>query len=342
MDGQQILRRTFAAIFLSAVLCCTQSARAAKSDYGSAASVTPPPPAQTIEPGRRERVVSLHDPMLAGDVPTWYTPGYEERARRLQALFGGELRFSVKQLGIKSNLSLAVLDSKQYAEVEHQVPYPSPSVSGDPPTALMPATWTGGPPDLLPAQSDATPQLRARIRKRGLTWFAARERAYDLWGGHEFGHSALEAYGINPGTRWLNELIASYVLYSYLQQEHRDWLDLLDIVETGCHIERAQRYVSLDDFDTKYLEIAGGDVHNYLWYQGQFFERIKKVYARRGIRFLTDLRLAFPDDGKTSFASLGNTETLSRLDAIDPGWSIWANSLAALPRVTAKDHERSK
>lgn len=338
---RQLLRHTLAGVFLTLGSFSASSAcAAARSDFSLAGSTKPDAKSPTFEPGRRDRVEALHDPVLAGDVPTWYTPGYAQRARRLQALFSGELRFAVKQLGITSKLSLAVLDPTQYGQVERQMPYPTPSVTGDPPTALMPAKWTGGPPDLLPAQSDATPQLMRIVRRHGLDWSTARERAYDLWGGHEFGHSALEAYGINPGTRWLNELIASYVLYAYLQQEHRDWLYLLDIVETGCHIRRAQRYVSLDDLDSKYLEIAAQDVHNYLWYQGQFFERIKTVYARHGVSFLTELRAAFPDDGKTAFASLGNAETLRRLDSIDPDWSTWANSLAALPRTPSGDQKR--
>ncbi len=38
--------------------------------------------------------------------------------------------------------------------------------------------------------------------------------ALTIFGGHELGHAILDAYGINPGTRWLNELVASYVLYA--------------------------------------------------------------------------------------------------------------------------------
>jgi hypothetical protein len=95
--------------------------------------------------------------------------------------------------------------------------------------------------------------------------------------------------------------------------------------------DHPQECVSLDDFESQYLKLIGGDPHNYLWYQGQFFEQIKKIYARHGIDFLKQIRQAFPE-GESKSALLGNAETLRRLDAIYPAFSAWAESLAAFPR----------
>jgi len=75
------------------------------------------------------------------------------------------------------------------------------------------------------------------------------------------------------------------------------------------------------------------DPRNYLWYQAQFFEQIKKVYSRHGVEFLAALRRAFPD-GAYKFATLSTAETLRRLDTIDPEFSSWARDLKSMSRTT--------
>jgi hypothetical protein len=293
----------------------------------------PDPKPARFEGGRLERVKALRDPMLQGSIPTYYTPGYEQRARGLQTFFSEELQFAKQHMSFHLTVSLAVLDSAQYALSEHEAPYPTPSCTGDPPVAMMPVNWTGGL-DVLPKEHDAAAAVRQAVITHHLRWSDARQSAYDLWGGHELGHAILEAYGINPGTRWLNEFIASYVLYSYLASEQPGQLWLIDVLEVGGQPNQLHRFVSLDDLDSHYLQIAVNDPRNYLWFQAQFFEQIKQIYARRGVEFLRALRGAFPD-GHYEFATLGTAETLRRLDTIDPGFSAWARHLESMPRANS-------
>jgi hypothetical protein len=289
-----------------------------------------PTPA-AFESGRLERVRALGNPMLKGSIPTYYTPGYESRARSLQTFFSGELRYSHRHIPFRLTVSLAVLDPAQYALTEHQLPYPTPSCTGDPPVAMMPVNWVGGP-DVLPKEADASDTVRQAVMAHHLTWNEASDSAYDLWGGHELGHAILDAFGINPGTRWLNEMVASYVLYAYLASEHPEQLWLIDVLEVGGRPDQPQRHVSLSDLDAHFLPIAVNEPRNYLWYQAQFLEQVKKVYGREGVGFLKALRRVFPD-GKYEFATLGTAETLRRLDTIDPEFSVWARHLESMPRI---------
>lgn len=293
-----------------------------------AASSTSTP--QAFEPGRLGRVESLHDPLIKGAVSTWYTQGYRRRARELQRFISGERDFVEKQLGVNVPLSLAVLDPRQWKLVERQLPYPMPSVSGEPPVALMPADWTSGP-GFFPRQEDSNPALVKSVLARGSTWEDASHRAMDLVGGHELGHTALDSYGIVPGTHWLNEFLASYVMYAYLQHERRDLLWLIPVMQAICRVDQPQPRVSLDDFESGYMQILTTDAANYSWYQGQFMEEVQRLYARQGVTFLSKVRAVFPAGGRR-FA-LGNAATLRRLDAIDPSFSAWAKSLAALARA---------
>ena len=285
-----------------------------------------------FEPARLERVKLLGDPLLDGSIPTYYTPGYKARARKLQTFLSDELNFAQRRMQFHLAVSLAVLDSAQYALTEHELPYPTPSCTGNPPVAMMPVDWVGGP-DVFPKMRDAAAGVRQAVRAHHLAWNEAAGSAYDLWGGHELGHAILDGYGINPGTRWLNELAASYIVYAYLETEHPEQLWLIDVLEVGGRPGQPQRYVSLDDLESNYLQIAVSDPRNYLWYQAQFFEQIKKVYSRHGVDFLETLRRAFPD-GTYKFATLGTAETLRRLDTIDPEFSPWARKLKSMPRTT--------
>jgi hypothetical protein len=283
----------------------------------------------TFETGRLDRVEFLHDPVIRGAVPTFYTLGYEQHARDLQRFMTGERDFVKRQLGVDVPLSLAVLDAKQWKRVERQLPYPMPSVTGEPPVALMPANWAQGP-DFFPRQNEVDPGLVKIATAHGLGWAEASHRAMDLVGGHELGHTTLDVFGIVPGTHWLNEFLASYVMYAYLQNDRRDLLWLIPVMQAICRIRQSQPHVSLDDFEVQYMQILSTEPANYSWYQGQFMAQVQAVYRRRGVSFLHEVRKVFPA-GTQRFA-LGNEETLRRLDVIDPGFSTWARSVAALPR----------
>lgn len=276
------------------------------------------------------RIQALKTPHLDGIVPTYYTPGYKRHARDLQRFVIGEMGFAQRRLGVQLPLSLAVLDKAQWSVAERQLPYPMPSVDGDPPVALMPADW-GAAEDFFEKEGDVDSQARAEIAAHRLTLREASHRSGDLIGGHELGHAVIEAYGIQAGTRWLNELLASYVLYAYLQSERRDLVWLVDIVQEGNRLKLAQHHVSLEDFESQYMDILSKDGENYGWYQGQFLEQVKRVYAQQGLEFLKRARRAFPA-GSSPKHQLGNPQTLRRLEQFSPGFRAWAASLETLPK----------
>ncbi len=283
-----------------------------------------------FDEGRLDRVQALKAPRLDGTVPTYYTPGYQQRARDLQRFATAEMGFAQRRLGVKLSLSLAVLDKAQWSAAEQQLPYPMPSVTGEPPVALMPADWSAAE-DFFAKETDIASSTRKELAAHHLTWREASHRSGDLIGGHELGHAVIEAYGIQAGTRWLNELLASYVLYAYLKSERPDLVWLVDIVQESNRVELPQHHVSLDDFESRYMDILAKDGENYGWYQGQFLKQVKRVYARQGLKFLSEVRAAFPA-GSSPGHQLGNAETLRRLEKFSPGFTAWAASLETRPR----------
>ncbi|HWF86752.1 MAG TPA: hypothetical protein VG222_17960 [Vicinamibacterales bacterium] len=294
------------------------------------ASVTLQPNDQTVEAERLDRVRALGDPVIDGAVPAYYTPGYEQHARDVQRFITGERAFVKKELGVDVPLWLAVLDRAQWAQIEKEYPYPVPSVDGTPPVALMPANWADAR-GFFAADTDVDPAVIKVVQARGKDWTQATYASADLIGGHELGHTVERAYGIVPGTHWLNELLASYVLYAYIKSQRHDLLWLLAITRAETQPNRAQPHVTLDDFEALYMQILARLPSNYNWYQGQFFDEVDKVYARKGVGFLKEVRAAFPPGGER-FA-LGSSETLRQLEKISPGFIAWAHDVDRRPRV---------
>src|ERR1041385_6197614 len=134
----------------------------------AARAQTPSPESQDSEAKRLEHVQALHDPMIPGDVPTYYTPGNENHARDLQRFLAGERAFYRKELSVDVPLSLAVLDHRQWDQVTKVYPYPVPSLEGDPPVALMPLDWADAAP--LSSKEDIDPALLQAVKARGEDW----------------------------------------------------------------------------------------------------------------------------------------------------------------------------
>lgn len=287
---------------------------------------------EPFEQGRLARVKALDSPVILGDVPVYYTPGYAMRARNLQDFVRDELRFYQSTLKVKLKLTIAVLDKYQWSRAEQDLPYPMPSVSGDAtPVALLAADWSQAP-NFLAQRSDANSALLKTVAARKLAWDVAAAQAADLIGGHELGHTVIDAYGIVPGTHWLNEFLASYALYAYLAEKHPDKIWLLDLLETTNG--HAQHHVSLDDFESGYARILSTDGANYAWYQGQFLALVRRMRARQGMRLFPRMREEFPGGGY-AVSALGNAETLRRLDAIDPLFRSWSGTMALKQRSVA-------
>jgi len=282
-----------------------------------------PSPAKEEEP-RLETVLALEDPFLPGQVRTYYTPGFEKRAKDIQDFLTDERDFYSKELGIHLNLTVAILDAKQWAQLNILDPYGVPSVTDFPPyVALLPANWGENRLGMLPAETEADPALVKQVQAAGGVWSETFYRGFDAIIGHEFGHAAARTYGIKPPTHWFDEFLATYFEIAFIRHRHPE---LLFPVQTFFAINRgySHQYTSLNDFESRY-PISDSSPTNYGWYQAMFEQRIEQVYAQQGIGFLKQARASFPANSHA--APLSNAEVLAKLDGICPGFRGWAQSL---------------
>jgi hypothetical protein len=306
-------------------------AAASEADDPSGSHQSTAPPAE-FGRDRAQRIHALHDPCLKGRIVTCYTPGYRNRAVFLQEFLTGELSFVQQRLRISVPLTLAVLDERQWPLAERELPYAMPSVHGDPPIALVAANWAAAKDFYPTAEVAGNPTLLREIARHRLTWDQANAQTGDLLSAHELGHAVIDAYGIVPGSRWLDEFLASYVWYAYMRERRPEQLWLFDVLQAGNQLERPQRFVTLTELDKNYRAIVESDLqtNNYGWYQGQLIERVRKIYPVRGFDFLKEVRAAFPPG---EAPQLGSDETLRRIERIDPSFGDWAKVLASKPRI---------
>ncbi len=291
--------------------------------WTTAQNSSQPSSAREEEP-RLETVLALKDPFLPGEVRTYYTPGYEKRARAIQEFLADERDFYSKELGIHLDLTVAVLDTKQWEQLNILGPYGMPTVTDFPPyVALLPANWSENHLGMLPAESEADPALVKEVHAAGALWNETFYRGFDAVIGHEFGHAAARTYGIKPPTHWFDKFLATYFEIAFIRQRHPE---LAFPVQVFFAINRgySHRYTSLNDFESRY-PISDTFPTNYGWYQAMFEQRVEQVYPLKGIDFLKQARLLFPASGKA--APLSQAEMLGRLDEICPGFTGWAHSL---------------
>ncbi|HMD54349.1 MAG TPA: hypothetical protein VKJ65_07370, partial [Phycisphaerae bacterium] len=124
----------------------------------------------------------------------------------------------------------------------------------------------------------------------------------------------------------------TYIAYAYVESRRPDLRWLWPVIQAGNQLDRPQKHVSLDDFESMYMALVTDDSgdNNYGWYQGQIFEQVKKVYQQHGLAFLKLVRAEFPADSQ--WFALGNQKTLEKLERISPGFIGWSRKLEANSR----------
>lgn len=264
---------------------------------------------------------------LEGQIEAYYSHGAQSRAKKLQAMIEDMNTFFQKRMGIKAEVTLAVLDSADWTKVS-QWPYGLANIEGKPPVIFMPATSGGMAHQLMMARRQAIPSdvLQAFMESNHTTFEAAVDQFVELMGFHELGHQLCEVYAIDPQVHWLSEFIATYFLYAYVSERKAEMKPVFDLF--GRPSKTRPKNTSLEDFERLYDK-----VDDYGWYQGMFEVRVRQLYPKMGLKFLEELRRRFPastDASKEQRAngeaasSVSPTRVLEQVEQIAPGFQVWA------------------
>jgi hypothetical protein len=257
---------------------------------------------------------------LEGAIPAHFSEGAEQRARDLQALLFQEAQFFQHRLGIKTEVTLAVLNPSDWKQVAGDIPYGFPFVQNR--VVFLPFKQEGV---VANGYLRNEPRLPARVRElvrlSGRPFPAHVATMVDLIGFHELGHTYVSDYGIRPHARWLGEMLATYFGYAFMAERRPDLARSWDIVAmSDADIEPKHR--SLADFERLYMGVGPG---NYVWYQGRFAELAAEICRSEGLEFIRKVKAAFPREREET---LPLDAVLERLEQIRPGFRVWASSLS--------------
>jgi hypothetical protein len=115
---------------------------------------------------------------------------------------------------------------------------------------------------------------------------------FDLIAIHELSHAFLNIAEVSTQRNWLNELFANIMLHTYIAENIPELLPTLTVfpkVMVETFPRERLKYTTLEDFQTKYQEIAQNHPDNYGWYQSRFHYVAGQIYDTGGAELMEKL-----------------------------------------------------
>lgn len=206
---------------------------------------------------------------------------------------------------------------------------------------LSPRDWgrAGGPPYPLPWHSQPDRLVVLPVRAdislmAGGSDSARSRRILDVVSVHQLGHIVTAVYfqpagfrAPEPPVRWFDELLASYLAYTYLKEHDPELADFMEDYAREVTLGTEPRFSSLahyDAFRETYLSSTQGAT-NLNWYHNAFNLRAAQLYRRHGPDLMHRLRSELPWRRIETWTT---TELLELLDELSPGFLAWAEEMA--------------
>jgi hypothetical protein len=275
-------------------------------------------------------------------IRVYYTSQYEKKALELRKILEDAVVYFDSNLKVKMDFTLAVLDEPQwncvaetmqrrdvyFLEMDkpsgfepYKQPYGIPMSSTPPYIIFLPATANNIPTkNILSAKQDVPRSLIKEIESTGFTYEQAAQKMPDLIGFHEIGHQYSDSYGIHATNQWLREFLASYFAYAFLAQKYPKIARLYVALHETLIAGAKPKHTSLEDFNNLSTGIGA---QNYGWYQAQLLRMVARVYKKKGLSFVTEMKKAFPMSEKEA---IDMESGLKRLEKICPGFIKWSKN----------------
>lgn len=261
-------------------------------------------------------LVSRTNPsFLEGKIPTYYTPGLEQKAKEYQELIHNVADFYEEQFGKEFNIKFALLDSSHW--LFSVVPYGFIFYSGG---------WAVVPGDLdyhrlmrvLGITSSAN-ELEKALIVNDVAPDSLANIAVKLYTIHEVGHYYFGR--LSPAKMpetWSNELMASYFSWSYFANKEPQLLKSFDLFSSINANYYEPTYSTLSDFVSLYTSMG---IENYVWFHSNFFLLLKEIYNNQGLEFLTSVEREFPRNENKKYTIDEAVEIFDKLsDGIVMKW----------------------
>lgn len=263
---------------------------------------------------------------LSGPIPTYFSPGSRERAEQLQAWLRAADEFFQHRLKIAPPFSLAVLNEEHWAQISPG-PYGVPFVTfEEPKVVVLPAMAERSVVTQIysAARVGLPAGAAADLERIGVSYDEAVGEIVDLIGFHEVGHVYIAALGYhkNNTARWLEELLATYAAYSYLDVAQPSSIVVWNALSEALlgFVQPVSR--SLDDFNELYIQGLGPATYG--WFQSHFNLRDDLIVRRRprATWFHQLAGTGLDEDTR----GIPTSELLRRLRGFEPSFTKWAEN----------------
>jgi hypothetical protein len=210
------------------------------------------------------------------------------------------------------------------------VPFVPPLTPGDlssvPRLVVMPAVPEQAVVTQIYFASEAglPPHAAAELAALGISYQDAVLQVLDLIGFHEVGHAYIAALGYHRDNtaRWLEELLATYAAYSYLDIARPSAITVWDPVSEALLHSVPPVSRSLDDFNVLYIQGLGPATYG--WFQSHFNLRSTDVLKHRPRATWFNQLAGLGLDGDTR--GMPTSELLHRLRGFNPSFTAWADA----------------
>ncbi|MGK7397359.1 MAG: hypothetical protein ACNS62_22470 [Candidatus Cyclobacteriaceae bacterium M3_2C_046] len=221
----------------------------------------------------------------------FYSNNYQERAEKIGQRTNQALELFNPVFQYDPAVDLLILNSTDWSRHTRMPVYGMPHYQNG--SLIVAASendfWSG----FLPAQDQLPDNQAELIRNTYLdtTGKISLKRFFDFVALHELAHAYHLQAQVNMQRKWLQELFANLVMYTYLaEQEHASIPAVMVFSEMVVNAGSDDyKYVSLEDFENHYDLIASREPQNYGWYQSKLNLMAREIYDRGGLNLLRQL-----------------------------------------------------
>ncbi|MBC7947430.1 MAG: hypothetical protein H7Y42_06095 [Chitinophagaceae bacterium] len=231
------------------------------------------------------------DSLSGYHLKVYFSKGQKERATQMAIRSHNAIVYADSLINFRPNVSLLVLSPLDWPQYTKFPVYGMPHYTND--QTLVVATednalWKS----FLPPMDQLPPSLAEQIKKvykkdEALTM----QPFFDLLALHELGHAFHMQASLNMQRKWMGEFFCNLFLHTYIAEREPQLLPALSIfpnmvVAGGT---RDFTFTTLEQFESKYEEIAMQHPRNYGWYQCRLHVAAGKAYDAGGKDVLVKL-----------------------------------------------------
>jgi hypothetical protein len=279
-----------------------------------------------------DEIKELGLPFLPGKIITYYSNDQETRAAELKSLLEKAAKVFEDSLGVKIELTIAALDSKDWVGLMDR-PYGLPTVrSGSCKrskesfpearyAAILPGAINGpiyeGWTTLKDSLSLTTIQS---LQKAGVGFEQGGKILLDFVALHELGHAYAHAFGINYHVNFFAEFMADYLAYSFLRSTP-ERLDKKVLAILSANIAGISPIHS--SFNSYETFRSSEHPPTETWYNSIITLKAAEVYDQRGFGFLYAVKKNFTE----AEGQLKTGPIITRLETIYPSILKWSEHI---------------